>query len=270
MEHFKKELKPVYYNKAAIKVRHFAHPKNSSCFPTHWHDRVEILRVHKGEMYVGYGKKTRKIIAGELTIISPKTPHTGYTTDCAVDYDVLMFDIRSFYNESEIVKMYLPTIFDGRAVFQPLITTPETLQCFDTIIRLSVQDSLALTAEIYRLFSLLFLHNTVETKDAISRDDTIMEIIKYIENNFNQPLTTASISQKFNYSSEHLCRKFKTATSLTPMNYLKIYRMEMAQKIIENENCNIKEVSERCGFDDANYFTRCFKEHFGMAPSKYK
>ena len=269
MQIFKKELTPVNYNKAAIKTLHFRRAKNGICFRLHWHDRVELLRMHEGEMYVGYGKNMTRIRAGELTIIPPKTPHTAYTTENIADYDVIMFDIRSFYNETDICKTYLPAIYEGRANFEPIITMPKTLQCFDNIFHLSDDNALEITAEVYRLLSLLFSHHITSIDESASRDDTIMEIINYIEEHFDEPLSTASISEKFNYCSEHLCRKFKSATSLTPMNYLKIYRMEIAQKIIKNENCRIKELAERCGFDDANYFTRCFKEHFGVSPTKY-
>lgn len=269
MQTYNKELTPVTYNKAAIKTLHFQRSQNSICFRPHWHDRVELLRMHKGEMYVGYGKNMTCIHEGELTIIPPKTPHTAYTSEHVADYDVIMFDIRSYYNETDICKSYLPAIYEGRAKFEPIISLPETLQCFDNIYHSSDENAFEATAEVYRLLSLLFRHHITTITESASRDNTIMEVINYIEEHFDQPLSTASISVKFNYCSEHLCRKFKTATGLTPMNYIKIYRLEMAEKLIKNENCNIKELAQRCGFEDANYFTRCFKSHFGVAPTKY-
>ncbi len=269
METYKKELTPVRYNAAAIKALKFEVEANHGCFRTHWHDRVEFIRLHKGEMYVGYGKNITKLHAGDLMLIPPKTPHKGYTIDCDVDYDVLMFDVRSFYNDTEICKTYLPAIFDGRARFKSVMTDSETVDCYDNIIEKATNVSLEVSAEIYRLFYLLFEHNLLEFRDEISRDNTIMEIIKYMEENFGQELTTVSIADHFGYSSEHLCRKFKSATGLTPMNYLKIYRMEEAYKMLKNEGGSIMEIAERCGFDDSNYFTRCFKAHFGMPPTKF-
>ncbi len=83
-------------------------------------------------------------------------------------------------------------------------------------------------------------------------------------------LTISAMSDKFGYSSEHFCRKFKEATGITPMTYLKIYRLEQALKKIKHSECSIGEIAAQCGFNDANYFTRCFKAHYGAPPRLYR
>lgn len=269
MEVYNKELTPIHYTAAAVKILKFKMKSNRVCFRMHWHDRVEIIRLHEGEMYVGYGNQITKLHAGEMVIFPPKMPHKGYTEDIHVDYDVLMFDVRSFYNDTEICKTYLPAIFDGRARFKNVMTDFATVECFNKIFQKAKDTSLEITVEIYRLLYLLFENNLVELRNEISRDNVTMEMIKYMEENFQQELTTASIAAHFGYSSEHFCRKFKGATGLTPMNYLKIFRMEEAYKMLKHDGGSIKEIAERCGFDDSNYFTRCFKSHFGVPPKKY-
>ena len=269
MEVYNKELTPICYTAAAVKILRLKMEPNRDCFRMHWHDRVEIIRLHEGEMYAGYGNYLTKLHAGEMMIFPPKMPHQGYTGDSNVDYDVMMFDVRSFYNDTEICKTYLPAIFDGRATFKNVMTDSDTIECFDKIFQKAKDNSLEITAEIYRLFYLLFEKNLVELRDEISRDNAIMEMIKYMEQNFQQELTTASIAAHFGYSSAHFGRKFKRATGLTPMNYLKIFRVEEAYKMLKHEGGSIKEIAERCGFDDSNYFTRCFKSHFGVPPKKY-
>ena len=104
--------------------------------------------------------------------------------------------------------------------------------------------------------------------DNFLRDDSLFE--RYLEENYDKELTTAIMAKKFGYSAEHFCRKFKEATGLTPMNYLKVFRMEEAYKMLQLGERNISKVAEGCGFTDANYFTRCFKTHFGYPPSKIK
>lgn len=53
------------------------------------------------------------------------------------------------------------------------------------------------------------------------------------------------------------------------MTYLKIYRLELAYKKIKNSDTTISNIATECGFPNANYFTRCFKKHFGFPPTKY-
>lgn len=54
------------------------------------------------------------------------------------------------------------------------------------------------------------------------------------------------------------------------MMYLKLYRLEVARKRIKSQETSIGNIAAECGFSDANYFTRCFKAHFGIAPSRYR
>jgi len=54
------------------------------------------------------------------------------------------------------------------------------------------------------------------------------------------------------------------------MQYLKILRLERAKKMIEAQEETIGEIAQKSGFDDQNYFARCFKNHFGCQPSAYK
>lgn len=270
MKDYQKELAQVCYNTAAVKVSNFKVPMKQICFRIHWHERMEFILVRKGEMYIDSGNTIRKLHAGELAIFPPKMPHRGRTLDSVVDYDVIMFDIRSFYNDTELCKTYLPTIYDGRAIFTTVTSEPNTIDCFNEICQNAKNDFLDTTANIYRFIFLLFKHSLVELRERTVQENSVMSIIEYIEENYNQNITTATISEEFGYTSTHLCYKFRKAIGLSPMKYLNIYRLEKAYKLLKNGEQNISEIAFRCGFSDANYFTRCFKDHFGKAPSQFR
>ena len=269
MPDFKKELTPVSYSAAAINVRHFVTKAGKYCFRTHWHDRMELIRILRGEMHVTCGGNKMELTPGDMAIFSPKVPHTGVAKQ-EVEYDVLMFDVRSFYNDSEVSKTYLPAIFDGRAKFFAKTQDEETIKCFDMICSQKEKDSLEIMAHVYRFIHLLYENNLLEFTKETRRSDMMMEMIDYIEEHFNQEISTATLCEHFGYSAEHFCRKFMEETGLTPMNYLKIYRMEEARKLLQLGERSIARIAEECGFSDSNYFTRCFKKHFGYPPSKLK
>ncbi len=265
-----RELKPIGYSAATIKHLQFTKGKNRECIRVHWHERMELLRVHEGEMYLNNGISTTKVQAGEMFIVPPRMVHSGYTLDCGVNYDVLVFDVRSFYNKSDICNTYLPAILDGRAKFNLVTSDPETIRCFDKISANWERHSLSLIADIYRLLYLLMENSLIKIQNDLGRDKAIAEIIKYMEENFAQDLSTESLSTHFGYTSTHFGRKFKQATGLTPMTYLKTYRMETAYTMIKKGERDISVVAAQCGYSDANYFTRCFKAHFGFPPSQTK
>lgn len=268
--HNNQELTPITYSPAAIKVLPYFVPAHKDCFRIHWHDRMEFLRMRQGSMYVVHGANVTELHEGEMIILPPKIPHTAYTTDSDVNYDVLMFDIRSFYNDSAVCQTYLPAIYDGRAKFYATTSHPETIACFDEIIAKWNRNSLETTACIYRFLYLLFEHSLEDMQTEIDRNDLVKNVISYIEENLVQDITTTSLCTHFGYTAAHFCRRFKEETGLTPMNYLKICRMEKAYKLLKKGGMNISEVAADCGYPDSNYFTRCFKSHFGFPPSQIR
>ena len=263
-----RETTPVEYSLAATRVLFFSHPADSSCFRFHWHERVEIIRVVKGDMTVDCGGSPLKVKEGELVIFSPRTPHRGVAGKKGVEYCVLMFDVRSFYNDTPVCKDILPAIFEGRATFTPLIRDKATIQCCDGICYAESQDSLEVTGKLYSLLYLLTSRHLASFKKQVN--NSVKEITDYIEAHFAENLTTASLCKRFGYTDAHFCRKFKEATGLTPVTYVKIFRLECACKRIKEGEGNIGKVAAECGFADANYFARCFKAHFGVAPTYYK
>lgn len=254
---------------SAVRVMHYRTSSNKLCFPLHWHDRMELLYIRKGRMYITHGAEAVEAGSGKLLVFPPKVFHAGYTREETTEYDVLMFDVRMFYNETEPCKNLLPAIFEGKSVFHPVTSHPETLGCMHQICHDSDPESLDMTANIYRLLSLLYENVFLEVrKHSINAD--IRRIMDYLEDNATQEIDIPLLCEKFGYTPAYLCRKFKKVTGLPPMSYLRIYRLELAQEKLKNSTAAINDVAAECGFMDANYFARCFKQHYGLSPIAYR
>ncbi len=271
MKKYNREMTPVIYGPSSIKILHYNIEPHRGCFRTHWHERVEILRIRKGEIFVGYDTNIRKVVEGQVVILPPGTPHKGFAGDYPLEYDVFMFDIRSFYNDTEVCKKYFPAIYDGRVKFKMISSEKELVACLDKLWEEKEQSGsfLEMTADIYRLIGLLLKYCMLEMDKDVLSNQKWKEIVKYVEENSDQNLTTSQLSKQFNYSEEHFCRKFKAITGLTPMKYLNIFRVEKGYRLIKDGERDISKIAGLCGFNDSNYFTRCFKAHFGVPPSNY-
>lgn len=262
------ETTPVTYSAAAVKVLHFNKKAHARSFRLHWHDRMEIIRIHKGYLFFDGYHNNLKLKPGEMTVFTPKMSHGAHTEDEAVDYDVLMFDLKAFYNQTQVCNHFLPALFNGSAKFDPVISDPETVACFDQIYNSKDKDSLEMVALVYRLISLLFKKHLCDL--SFGSNTKIKLIIDYIEENYMLDISTKTLSKAFGYSTEHFCRKFKESTGVTPMTYLRIYRLDRALAMIRSNEYTIGEIASKCGFYDANYFTRCFKAYYGVPPKYYK
>ncbi len=268
MQETVKELTAVEYNEAGVKLLHFEVERGHRCFRLHWHDRMEIIMLNSGTLEIDISEYHVILHPNELYIIPPKMPHTAIANSHA-DYDVIMFDVRAFYNGTKLSSKLLEPIFSGNTKFDIKTNHPEIIRCCKELIRIGQSDSLFTTSCIYRLLSLLYQNCLLDSCSGAKVETVIMDAIKYIEENYAEKISTKSLAEKYGYSSEHFCRKFKAETWLSPMKYLKTYRLETSTKLLKTRKYTVTEVALHCGFNDANYFTRCFKEHFGTPPLKY-
>lgn len=264
-----KELEAVQYNAAAIHTKRLRFPPFTPCFRLHWHDRIEILRVREGSITVENGSISLLVQAGEAVIFLPKVVHKGRSCEAGAVYDLLMFELSSFVNQTAVCQQWLSSLSDGTAKLKTVTADPDTIRCLDMIHAQGEEASLALVSHVYALLDVLIRNNLISLENH-KRDIVIQQCIAYISENFGDELTVANLSEQFGYTAAHFSRKFKHVTGLTPISYITILRLEEARKLLVYTAKPVSEIAAFCGFSDANYFTRCFKKHFGVPPGHYR
>lgn len=63
--------------------------------------------------------------------------------------------------------------------------------------------------------------------------------------------------------------KMKEFTGMSPNNYLQTERLKKAAELLIEGDLNVTEISYKVGFQSPTYFYKCFKEKYGVPPSKY-
>lgn len=97
------------------------------------------------------------------------------------------------------------------------------------------------------------------------------EIIKdYINHNLDQKITLMSLSKKFHRSTVTLTECFRKEFGTSIMQYVLEQRLESAARLLKDTDASVGEIARSCGFQDAEYFSRCFKSKFGLAPSVWR
>lgn len=89
---------------------------------------------------------------------------------------------------------------------------------------------------------------------------------KYISENSFDP---ALFAKELNMSRANLYAKIKALTGQTVTDFVQIVRIKRAASLISEGKLNISEVAYAVGFSTPSHFSRCFKNHFGYAPSEY-
>ncbi len=270
---YQKELTPVLYSEGGIKVLEFEfQDKNTPCFSIHWHERMELLLVVSGEMTVKLGQNEVTASSGNLVIVPPFKSHSGVTGNSGVNYYVLMFDLSAFNSPLNINRHFFNPLINQTADFIPLTDNNEIVSLANMILEEhktnDYSSSIIVMGKIYEFLGLLYRHCLIEEQNIIE-DNRLKNVLEYIDKNFSENISSYSLSHLFGYDESYFCRRFKTVTGLTPMNYIQILRLEAARRKIKSGEYKIAEIALSCGFSDSNYFTRCFKKHYGITPLKY-
>ena len=83
-------------------------------------------------------------------------------------------------------------------------------------------------------------------------------------------LSVEDLAADMNLSRVQLYRKVKTTTDSSPVELLRTARLNRAYQLLLTSELTISEVAYQVGFTAPSYFTKCFKEEYGMLPGDIK
>lgn len=98
----------------------------------------------------------------------------------------------------------------------------------------------------------------------------IYEIKDYIENNYHQDIKISFFTDKYFLSREYLMKLFKNEFGCGIYEYVLKVRMEKAKELILDSSVKIQSIAQLLGYADNNYFSKAFKNYFGISPTDYR
>lgn len=101
-------------------------------------------------------------------------------------------------------------------------------------------------------------------------DHLINQIIQYIDNNFQNPLSLEDLSELFNLTPQYISRLFKTEKHTTFLKYINGIRLERSLDPLIYSKHSILDIALEYGFPNSASYTKVFKEKFSCLPSEYR
>ena len=101
-------------------------------------------------------------------------------------------------------------------------------------------------------------------------EQLIQKCLEYIEKNMDNPeYGVEELSGDLGMVRMSLYRKLQSITGHTPTDFIRSIRLKRAAQLLQGSRLPIIEIANRVGFSSSSYFSKCFKEMFGMLPKQY-
>lgn len=255
-------------------------PNLNDIFFWHFHPEIEIVYVEaeKGTRHIA--EHISSYEESDLALIGSYIPHLNFDYGVRTRVETVVVQLReNFFQDGLEHFLELKDIIDlfDRAKTGIAFTGNTKKLAGERLKKLSSLDKFSQFFELLQIFQ--FLSNSDEyinlqvrpiTNQAIIKNqDRILQIYKYVDENFKEKINTNTIAHLVNLSVPAFCRYFKKATKLTYTDFVNQYRITQAKKLLL-QNKNISEACFSVGFENLSYFNRAFKKITGESPSTFK
>lgn len=258
----------------------------SSSVVTHWHEEMEIIFIEKGSGEFKVDLDSYILKEGDILIVKPFSLHSMHPVkDVYCSWNVMIFNLgmlNSSITDGCLIKYFAPILNNEHQL--PLVITEdctgyneifnclkETFNCFDSR---HLAFELKLKSLLFYLFSLFYENDLVLKKNAatLTNEATkkIKIILNYIHENYMNELIISDIANVCNLSEYYFMKFFKKNLGVTCTEYINVYRLDIASKLLNTTDKSITEISFETGFNSVSYFNKLFKAKFKVTPKEFR
>lgn len=95
-------------------------------------------------------------------------------------------------------------------------------------------------------------------------------IIAYIEEHFKEEISIRNMAEELKYNANYLSQHFKMETGCKLNDYIRLFRVEKAKRLLSDPTVRIGDVAIESGIPNAQYFSTVFKHATGYTPQEYR
>ncbi len=254
----------------------------------HEHEFFEFTYVLAGACCIENNEEAYCLHEGEMSITPPYEKHMV----CVLDDNTVIMNILV---KASTFSQVFPFVLSREGILSSFFTNAQNLKNNYVFIYFSLNRD----ERLKKLFTLfLYEHNTAVPRPGILKEyllqvflgyliymdssqfvtskqftiresNPIVPIMRYISDNF-KTVSLKSVADAFNYSPQHLSRLIKKETNSTFTDIVQKHKLTTACNLLRSTNIKINEISEICGFQNREHFTRIFSKIYHMSPSSYR
>ena len=249
----------------------------------HWHDDFELVYILSGTMEYRINDDVLIMSPGDFLFINSREMHYNMrhgeepvTAQCIIFQPEILSSnlyIQNRFIEPVLVNSPFEYLYYPR-------NTVQSRKCGDYMQKI-VQTKASgengyelevigylhlLMAVIYRELSPV----TLSVQGLSYNTDIQKRMISYIYHNYGNKITLKDIAEAGSVSTHKCCDLFREYMSTTPVDFLNTYRMEVSARLLVSTDQNIISIAQQCGIEQPAYFSKMFKDHYGLTPREYR
>ena len=228
----------------------------------HFHKNLELIYVIKGTLKCTINRNEYILKPGDYGLCLPYDIHA-----CFPEPDTLYWIC--VFSEDH-VRLFSNQIHKKSAkgfVFRCPESTHQFLQ--DALIHEDLPSIHLLKACLYAVCD-AFLSQIELSDDVNSKKTNMIFITEYVAENHTKNISLKDISKLLNYDYNYVSRYFHSAFNMSFTDFLNVYRLETAVKMLEETEKKITDIALESGFQSVRSFNNSFRLKFGINPSEYK
>lgn len=253
--------------------------------PWHWHRAVEIFYVESGalECYTPGGKML--FSRGSGCMVNSNVLHMTKAmgrTEKNVPL-VHLFDASLLAGEqgSRIGRKYFaPIVASPQLEMLPLFPeNPEHKRILDRIVEaFSIPENefgyeIKLQQALLGVWLMLFEQFRPmldENRQYNKSNDKVKQMMVYVHEHYSERITVSRLAEAAFVSERECFRVFHECLHMTPVEYIKNYRLQMACRMLAKGKESVTQISQACGLGSSSYMGKVFREHARCTPLEYR
>ena len=274
----------VQHGSALFPIACYAEDLESYAVAWHWHEEFEYILAVQGPLNVNVGKTRLILQTGQGVLINSGVLHAveqagteGAMLHSGVFHPRLVGGMDTIFWQ----KLIRPLLQPGAPAFFHLEEAPWQQQ-----VLAHLRDAWDEVAEEpfdyenqvrYHLAAALRLLSTqcADGKQKVSQQEQIAaermkQMLRFVEEHYAEELTVERIAADAALSESACLRSFRQVLGITPIQYVKQFRVEKAAELLRSTRLKTGEIGAECGFADGSYFIKTFREIKHCTPKEYR
>ena len=223
-----------------------------------------LLFVKEGKLKVKINDEIAEMCAGDFVIFPPKYKY-WYEHDEGGAFSYFYVHFTGSHVDEYLAKLEMPVNPTVRhAGFAEDLSLALTLFFIDYQSESELKD-ISLSVEFSRILVLM-----AKAYRFGNAHLSISKSLSFINENYAKEINVPDLATLDGLSVSRYNYLFRKTTGISPIKYITNLRMRQARILLESTDISVKQIAKTVGYDDNHFFSKIFKNIFGVSPGAYR